>query len=292
MTDTDQPALWQSSDAAAKGCQRRYMFWVRTHLILLGATGLVAAWSPRGDRYDPLVSGVVALLMFGALMVGLLMRLGRMDEAWFRTRALAENAKAAAWRFAMKPRPVVAKENDEQEQALLEELQQVRGRFPQVEKYVARCADDRPEITTRMREVRTMATGARLDVYTRLRLQDQIDWYRQKAKDNAVAESRWFVLIFGIEALAIVAAVIRIFTTYEYNPTGGVAAIAAVFVAWSQTKRFSDLASAYSVAWQDLSGLCEHVQRVHDEPALQRLVADVESAISREHRLWVEKRST
>ncbi len=292
MTDTDQSAFVRSSSAAAKVCQRRYLFWVRVHLSILGLTGLVAAWSAGSEFHGRVISGVVALMMFGALAVGSLLKLARLDEAWFRTRALAENGKAAAWRFAMKPKPLVTKQDENEEKSFLAELDRVRRRFPQVAKYLAANAVDGPEITPEMRKLRCSSVEARLAVYVRFRLKDQTDWYQQRAKNNADAEWRWFLLIFLIEVLAIVAAVVRIITTLGYNPVGAIAAIAGCFIAWSQTKRFSDLASAYGVAWQDLVGLQAGVASVYDEAALEQLVMDVESAISREHRLWLGKRTT
>jgi hypothetical protein len=291
MTDADHPALWRSSSAAAQGCQWWFLFWVRVHLGLLAATGLVAAWVPADDKADHVVSGTIAFLMFAALIVGLVLRLAHMDDAWFRARAFAENAKGAAWRFMMKPRPSVVIEDEEEEKAFLEELQQVRGRFPQVEKHLSKYDRGGEELTAKMRNVRSLPIEERLTYYKQFRLQDQINWYRKKAKANANSESTWFALILVAEALAIVAAVIRILTLHEYNPTGGIAAVAACLLAWSQTKRFSDLANTYGVACRDLNGFRTRAEHVHDEVALQRFVSEVETAVSREHRMWVERRS-
>jgi hypothetical protein len=264
---------------------------VRVHLGLLGATGLVAAWVPTGEKRDHIVSGTIALLMFAALIVGLVLRLAHMDDAWFRARAFAENAKGAAWRFMMKPKPTVVTEDEAEEKAFLEELQQIRGRFPQVERHLSKYDKGGKELTAKMREIRAMQIDDRLSFYLRSRLQDQIDWYRQKAKTNAEAESRWFALILIVEAVAIIAAVVRILTVHEYNPTGGIAAVAACCLAWTQTKRFSDLANTYGVACRDLNGLRTRAEHVHDEAAVQQFVAEVETAVSREHRLWLERRS-
>jgi len=291
MTNADHPALWRSSSAAASGCQWWFLFWVRVHLGLLAATGLLAAWIPTEPNADHIVSGIVAFLMFAALIVGLVLRLARMDDAWFRARAFAENAKGAAWRFMMKPKAGVQTANEVEESAFLEELQQIRGRFPQVEKHLSKYDKGGEELTEKMREVRAMPMSERLEFYKQYRLQDQIDWYRQKAKANADAESKWFTVILIAEALAIVAATVRILTVHEYNPTGGIAAVAACSLAWVHTKRFSDLANTYGVACRDLNGLRTRAEHVHNETELQQFVADVETAVSREHRLWIERRS-
>jgi hypothetical protein len=291
MTDLDYPALWRSSNAASTACQWWFMFWVRVHLGLLATTGLVAAWNPTVPKTDQWVSGIVAGTMLAALLTGLGLKLAKLDDAWFRARAFAENAKGAAWRFMMKPKPAQQVDDEAEERNFLEELQQIRGRLPQIEKHLSAHDGGGDELTAKMREVRAMNTADRLALYRRYRLQDQIDWYRRKAKLNARAESKWFIAILAVEGLALVAAVVRLVESHEYNPTGAVAAVAACFVAWVQTKRFSDLSNTYGVASRDLNGLNTKADHVHDEAQLLAFVSEVEVAVSREHRLWVERRS-
>jgi hypothetical protein len=319
MKENDYPALWRSSTEAARAAQWWHFFWVRAHLGLLAATGLLAAWTPsvsvpdsNGQRTleelataiaqteqghahavatDHVLSGLVAFLMFSALVVGLAVQLKPMDQAWFQARAFAENAKDGAWRFMMKPRPATQTEVEAEEKTFLDELQQIRGRFPQVEKHLSAHDGGGEELTPAMRDVRAKPVLERLAFYREHRLQDQIDWYRAKAKLNAGAESRWFVIVLIAEALAVVVATVRIFTASGYNPTGAIAAVAACFVAWRQAKRFGDLANTYGVACRDLNGLLTRAEHVHNEAQLSTFVEEVESAVSREHRLWVELRS-
>lgn len=292
MTDTDYPALWRTSNAASASCQRTFLAWLFIHLSLLAATGLVAAWNPISPKADQGVSIAVGAMMLAALLVGLGLRLARSDDSWFRARAFAENAKGAAWRFMMKSKPVAQSDDEAEEKAFLEELEQIRGRFPQVEKHLSKHDGGGEELTPKMREVRRLSLADRLACYRKHRLQDQIEWYRKKAKVNAKAESHWFVGVLIVEGLAIAAAAWRMLDSHEYNPTGGVAALAACLVAWVQTKRFSDLANTYGVASRDLNGLNTRAEHVHTEAELQAFVNEVENAVSREHRLWVEKRSS
>ena len=142
-----------------------------------------------------------------------------------------------------------------------------------------------------MREARALPTDKRLALFNEHRVHDQIGWYMNKAKINARAEHRWFAAIIAADALAVAFAVIRLLSDSEYNPTGGIVAVAACLLAWTQTKRFSDLANSYGVAGRDLNGLATRADHVHSEEELQSFVDDVEQAISREHRLWIDKRS-
>lgn len=130
----------------------------------------------------------------------------------------------------------------------------------------------------------------RCNLYLRDRVQDQAEWYASKAKANSRYETRWFWFILAAEGTAVLAAFIRLNCVQEFNPTGGIVAMAACLVAWSQTKRFSDLANAYCVAALDLKMIKERYGQAATEESLQQLVDEAEAAISREHRLWVEKR--
>lgn len=289
MNDTDYPALYRCSNAASNSCQRWYMIAVKSHLGLLAATGLIACWNPSSEEWERVVSIGIALTMFLALLVGLVLKMGGLDDAWFRARAFAENTKNAAWRFMMTPKPADQIDIEREEREFLEELQQIRGRFPQVERYLSQHQDDAHEITEMMRQVRAYTTTDRLAFFKEHRLQDQINWYMRKAKTNSKSEQQWFIAIIAADGLAVIFAVVRLLVNVEYNPTGGIAALAACLLAWTQTKRFSDLANTYGVASRDLNGLKTRADHVHTEEELRDFVMEVDVAISREHRLWVER---
>lgn len=289
MKRDDYPSLYRCSDAASRTCQRRYLCAVKVHLGLLAATGLIACWTPASSGWERAVSMSIALTMLAALIVGLVLKFAGLDDAWFRARAFAENAKNASWRFMMTPAQDDQVELEKEEKAFVEELQKVRDRFPQVERHLSKHQDNGLEITPKMREMRTRPVEERLDFFRAHRLRDQIGWYMRKAKVNANAEQAWFWAILAADGLAVAAAVTRLLCSVDYNPTGGIAALAACLLAWTQTKRFSDLANTYGVAARDLNGLATLADHVRDEDGLRRLVEEMESVVSREHRLWVER---
>lgn len=290
MKHADYPALWRSGDAASRTRQKTFLVLVRIHLTLLAATGLIAAWNPTDPLHETIVSWSVVGTMLVALIVSFAIKQLKLDDAWFRTRAFAENAKEAAWRFMMHPPSSSESGGDPIRSAYLDTLQRIRERFPGLAKEIAVEGDTGAEITQRMLDVRAMSIGDRCELYLHHRVQDQVDWYARKAKANASAETRWFWMILGAEGTAILAAIVRLTFVQEFNPTGGIAAMAACLVAWLQTKRFSDLANTYAVAALDLKLIKERYGQATTEEALSKLVDEAETAISREHRLWVEKR--
>ncbi|MFO0833736.1 MAG: SLATT domain-containing protein [Phycisphaerales bacterium] len=290
MNNADYPALWRSGDAASRTRQKTFLVLVRIHLSLLAATGLIAAWNPTDPLHEKIVSWSVAGTMLVALIVSFAIKQLKLDDAWFRTRAFAENAKEAAWRYMMHPPSAPDAGADPVRSAYLDTLQKIRERFPGLAKEIAAEGDTGAEITQRMQDVRAMSIADRCKLYLNDRIQDQLDWYASKAKVNAKAETRWFWFILAAEGTAVLAAIIRLTLVQEFNPTGGIAAMAACLVAWLQTKRFSDLANTYAVAALDLKMIKERYGQATTEETLFKLVDEAEAAISREHRLWVEKR--
>lgn len=290
MKHADYPALWRSGDAASRIRQKHFLMLVRVHLSLLAASGLIAGWNPSDPLHEKVVSWSVVGTMLAALIISFAIKHLKLDDAWFRTRAFAENAKEAAWRFMMHPACASGAESDPIRTAYLDTLQKIRARFPGLAREIASEGDTGAEITPQMQEVRSMTIADRCALYLTARIQDQVDWYTSKAKENAKSETRWFWFILAAEGTAVLAAIVRLTLVQEFNPTGGIAALAACLVAWLHTKRFSDLANTYAVAALDLKTIKERYGLPDSEESLYKLVDEAETAISREHRLWVEKR--
>ncbi len=290
MVGEDYPKLWRSSDRAAASCQRRYLALVRAHLITLCLVGMVACWNPVDKGEQRLVAWMVAGLTLFAFAFGVSLKLSRLDDSWFKARAFAESAKEACWRFMMTPLPTGAAPDDAPAR-YMQDLKDIRDRFPETIKLVIAHDVEGEEITVRMSASRSGDALERREMYLRKRVDDQVGWYKAKARFNGSMESRWFWVILIMEILAIAVAFVRVGTLdLEFNPTGGVAAVAACAVAWMQTKRFSDLANTYSVAAGDLEMIRERYKNARTEDELRALVQETESAISREHQLWVERR--
>jgi hypothetical protein len=64
-----------------------------------------------------------------------------------------------------------------------------------------------------------------------------------------------------------------------------IAALAAAGTAWVQVKQYGSLATAYSIAAQELASISAEVDTV-SEGLWAVFVANAEEAISREHTLW------
>jgi hypothetical protein len=76
----------------------------------------------------------------------------------------------------------------------------------------------------------------------------------------------------------------------EMNLVGGVASIGTALIAWSQRKHSSDLDTSYPIAAGDLRRIGEVRLKVETQEQLDLLVQEVETAVSREHSMWLARR--
>jgi hypothetical protein len=93
-----------------------------------------------------------------------------------------------------------------------------------------------------------------------------------------------------LEAAAILAGVVRIKQGAEVDFLGAFAAIAASFVAWTQSKKYAFLAESYSVTSHEVHLVGASVIPAVDESTWAQSVHDAEAAFSREHTLWQARR--
>lgn len=281
------PALREAANRASAIAQRRFMTLNRVQLGLLCASAFTSGLS-FGDTADQKASNwTVCVFMFLSLAVTTALRLGKFDDRWFKCRAFAENFKSAVWRFVMSPR-----EADDAEQKYLAELEHLRERLPDLQSEFLRLHGTGSRVTDWMRDAHALDLPEKIKLYRKLRVDDQISWYSAKSASNQTLETRWFWAIFCVEFLAIIFAAFQAKELLHVNPVAGVAAFGTVMIAWTQIKRFSDLATSYAIAQGDLQGISDANLNVTDQNEANSLVDAVEQAVSREHSMWLARRTT
>jgi hypothetical protein len=288
MKPEDEPALKRSADAASARSQAMFLRLSVVQLLLLGLAAIVSGYNPLDAQQQRVVAIATFLLMVAALAVSIALKLGRFDDKWFRCRSAAENVKSAMWYFVMASEERAAQSEQEYQQR----LQDIQQRIPGLAALLAVDRVQGAEITDWMLRTRSLTTPERLKMFVEGRLQNQIDWYQSKAKENAENEVSWQWTVFVLEFIAIVYAALQAWKLWPFNAVGAIAAISAALVAWSQTKRFSDLANSYAVAAEDLRRIATGAAHVVRDDHVRELVREVETAISREHSMWFARRAS
>ncbi len=291
VEDEHFPGLYQSADRSSISAQRRYIHFHRWHLFCL----ILGSVSVAMTTIFPIVATWTYVLLAIVLTIGIFLtltsRVRRDEEVWFDCRAIAESTKTATWRFMMKAEPF--KDDSTSEQSFLEKLQQIRGARPSSPTDLAQNLDPNAQsVSGLMNEIRRKSVGERRNLYLESRLRDQKTWYSNKAIFNSRKEIRWYWTVVVLQISAIALAIIQACSSgLPLNVVPLLMTCAASAVAWSQMKRYNELAQSYSLAAQELGDQETIALDAMEEAVFLELVEQVEQTISREHTMWCVRRN-
>jgi hypothetical protein len=281
----EMPALQRHADAASGGAQSTFIRATKVRLILLTIVAVSGALTFQAKRVD--FAGVAAASAFG--LVGFLeayLWRARPEKSWYGARAIAESIKTLAWRYAVRAAPFG--DDSAVDSRLLDRLRRVQS---EVSALVVIPHGDRPElITSSMRALRALPFEQRRATYLRDRIENQISWYRLKARWNDARATAWSVGLMFLNAGGMVAAICKATGIITVDVLGFVGAAAAAGVAWMQTRQYASLAAAYATTHHELTIVRERIL-IASEDTWAREVSDAEEAISREHTMWQASRS-
>lgn len=291
MNSEDYPALYASADKASLAAQRQYVWLTRAEIGLMLLAAAIAALRVLGLVPSGPLAGVLAVVLLGAFGVRVANRVLRPDKIWFDGRAVAESIKSAAWRYAMHLEPF-AGDHESARAALLSILDEALQSRRELT-HVLEIDASRPLIGRSFNEIRGLSESERVQRYIADRLDDQQTWYRVKARENRRSGAFWYWTGLGAQLIAVAAAVLAIWMSSAFAVIGLLSAVATATTASAQLGRDDELARSYGLAAAELAqikvALVEAMTRT-GEPLADR-VRDAEGAISREHTMWVAKRS-
>jgi len=142
-----------------------------------------------------------------------------------------------------------------------------------------------------MWEVRNLNTLERKDFYIKNRIDDQKEWYANKAEFNRKKYSNWFLVIIFSQLIAILSIIFLIkFPESNWNLVSLFTTISASALSWLQLKQHQELKQAYTTAAQELNFIQASFGSVNSDDELAEFVLDSENAISREHTLWLAQK--
>lgn len=284
----DLPGLFRSADSSSMAGQKMFTRATFAHLLCL-LIAAAMAFSPditiTVNGHELHVDGLVAAAAFiSAILIYVYILESEADVNWYDGRAAAESAKSLAWRFAVGGEPFGLDSHDDAERELLRALEGTVLDLAEIPLQLP--ADDSDQITAAMRQLRSKPLPVRQDAYLHGRVQDQRRWYVEKQTWNAKRGDRWARATLAVEAIGGLAAVVQATGVAPHNLLHIAAPLAFALTCWIQTKQFRMLANAYGIAAQELGTIATLVGVVRSEEAWGEFVAQAESAISREHKLW------
>ena len=293
ISDSDMPSLFTCASTASANAQRTYLLLLAFGLILQVAGVAVSLYQPATPDNKWIVPAAAALFFGVSLILTIILKTRQYEKIWYGGRAAAESVKTGTWRYATCSDPYSCGLSEQivdgtfvkNLRAILEERKYlsyaIGAEFPSGQ-----------QITDKMRAIRKLTINKRLQVYMDQRIGNQRDWYARKAKENQKAVNNLFWLFIIAQGLTLVFALIRIKWPDLINLTGIFAVIGASILAWLQIKKHQELAQSYAVTAHELGFVVERGRHVKTDSDLANFVADAETAISREHTLWVARRES
>jgi|SRR5215211_4207982 len=289
MEHSDYPALYQAADDTSQGGQKTYkrLVGVDLSLVVVGAVlGTLAFLVPRA--YAAAFAAAAAIVLLGSIVTKFVARQRSDDKEWFDGRAVAESVKSLTWRYMMRLKPF--RDDATCDQKFVGELEAILKARSSLH-YRVGASSSTEQITPRMREVRQLPVVQRRDLYVKQRLEEQANWYGDKAEDNRVLANRLFWASLAAQFVALALAVWRVvLPSAGLSLVGAVLALAAAFTAWAQLGRHDELSKSYALARQELLSIKALANTLDTEQELAKIVRDGEGAISREHTMWIAKR--
>jgi SMODS and SLOG-associating 2TM effector domain 1/SMODS and SLOG-associating 2TM effector domain 3 len=287
------PFAFAAADTRSKRSQTTYTRLTAAELTLLCVVAFGGA-VPIHFSFGNLQVRPFSLLAAVALISALIVRLGRAasgaEVAWFSSRAAAESIKTLTWKFVVCARGFEKSlRPHEADQRFITSCKEVIQDLRMVDPRLV-VAEEAPlsssYISDWMRASRALPRTQRIALYQNARIDDQLSWYRSRAKSHNGKAKTFTRIVIVMYGAAIIGAFIQAAGLLSFDVLGFAAAVAASLESWTQLRRHKSLATAYEIAVVDLLAIRERSRHVNNEEAWAQFVDDAEEAVSREHTTW------
>lgn len=292
FADADFPALFLAADHASRHTQRRYATMTA---VILGGLVAGAALSAL-SRIFPGASSAIAFATAGITSLSFMLTTIRWalkpEKHWYAARAVAEAVRSLTWLFVTDAGPYPASLSaDEASKKFLADLRTTIQDQGDAALGFGSEFTEHPQITPRMRAIRSAPFDARRELYLAARLQDQRRWYGARARRNQVAGTRSYIIIQFSQAAALASSVLLVSPYMSgWDFAGLFSAIASALIGWMHLRQYQELAHAYAMAALDLGLIEERASMIRTEAELAAFIDDAENAIGRERALWTARR--
>lgn len=283
--ELEMPPLWHAADTAAAANQKVFF---RLKLVELGGLALGAAAALVPGSWAAGTGPATSVLAFFAVLILQVSSVGARAEArWYDARAAAESIKSAAWQYSVGGE-AFRLEDAEAELLFATRLRDVLSTVPSLD--IGPAPTVSAGVTPVMMAVRRSSQEERAEVYRTLRIDDQVRWYAAKSNWNRSRSRLFTSLTVIVEVAAIVAGLLRFKLEAGPDVLGLLAVLAAGIIAWTQAKKYTTLAQAYSVTSHEVGLVAETVKAPMAEDEWAQTIHDAEAAFSREHTMWQARR--
>lgn len=282
----EYPALYTSADHGSARAQSKFLWMIRFEYFFL----LLVSVSLASKDLFPHSRLFITLLL--VVLAGLFVYkvVKKLDQDWYKCRALAESVKTLTWRFCMRAHPFVDAEKIAIPKAAFRN--QLRGILKSNQAIAEELITPESEqVTASMLEIRALGLPERIAYYVANRVDDQRRWYAKKSVWNRRTLRIWVAITIVIYLAAALSL---------YSDELGNAGLSRFFdplivlvtsvLGWIQMKRHSELTASYNLAAHEIGIIKGNAESVKTEDEFSDFVNEAELAFSREHTQWVARK--
>lgn len=292
MKDKDFPNYFRAGDKASLVAQTTYVNYVKWDLIFMVVAAGLTIYNYQEENSKTIIYVISGILLLVATILSLVIKNKQYEDTWYRGRALAESCKKLTWRY------ITCSEyfennltTSEARKRFTERITEIKDEFSDLNKELSAKLLALPIITEEMKNVREYSLENRKKYYLDHRIDNQINWYKNKADQNKSKYEGWFwaVIIAQILALISIGFLIK-FPNCNFNFVGLFSTLSACFFSWLQLKKYQENKEAYTTATSELNLIKQEAEEVNTEETFSKFVLDSENAMSREHTMWLAQK--
>jgi hypothetical protein len=286
------PALYRASDKASITAQNQFVVLTSINLGLMLMAAIAGSLTLSDTSMKTMLAITSAILLTIGIFVTIIIRTTKLERVWYDGRAIAESVKTLAWRYMTGCDPYSIDLGSKADEMFISSLHSLLVERKTFAAKLGSQYNREQQITDKMRIVRSLGTDERKRIYLSERIDEQRKWYSGKTEVNLISANRMFMGTIASQALAIIFAfTIVVWQGSIIKLTGVFTTLAAAFMAWTQMRRNEEQAQSYGLATQELNFIFEQSSQVRTEKELSTYVVNSENAISREHTMWLARRS-
>lgn len=270
--------MYRRADDSSTRSQSLFLRATATTLLLVTLAAIMGAVEEEWAGW------VGALSFFGAIVIAALAVTQNLERTWYDGRALSESAKSLTWLYVTRGGELADGKADD---TFRDRLRRIRAELEDLDFVVSR---EGSEVTDRMGEIRARPLDVRRSLYLAERLEDQVDYYQRRSDEHRRYATRFRIGMWLAQSAGLAGGLLKALSILDFDFLGIGAAAAASLTAWLQTRDHVTLARAYQLTAADLESVREDVPPANDEAEWGAYVADAESAMSREHVMWLARR--
>ena len=283
------PGSYERYDEIAISCQKKYFRLFKLQILVLSLIAFLSLLPPfSGTGTDIIKHSIELILIIVVLSIMIWQYNINYTKGWENARYLAESILSNAWLFVWRYEPF----DGDDTSASGKFIDIVENLETQIDLggFLAPVPPQKNGISYWMKNFRGDDPDTKRDTYIKYRLDDQIDWYTNKASHNQKRSALWFIAglsFLGVGAILTIGVIVGYLPNWSF--LGFFTTVSVSISSWFQAKRNDELKITYSVTAQELLRFRDRMKLTLDEDELGILVEYTEKAISREHKLWLTR---